>query len=156
MEHLLAAIGASDLAGALRLSRWGYAAVSTAHVTGIAVLVGGILPLDLRLLGLWPRVDAASVIRILVPMAAAGLALAIVSGVLLFIVRPTDYADNPAFLAKIVLVSLGGVSALSAHVLWGRSLDRASAGALRRVGAISMVCWIGALIAGRMIAFVGN
>lgn len=156
MEGLLAALASSDLATALRFSRWGYAAVSTAHVLGIAVLVGGILPLDLRLLGLWPRVEPAALIRVLVPMAVAGVALAMVSGALLFIARPIDYAANVAFLTKITLVSVGVVAALSTHLLWGRRLERASEAALRRIGAISITCWIGALIAGRMIAFTGD
>lgn len=156
MEALLTALASSDLATALRFSRWGYAAVNTAHVLGIAVLVGGILPLDLRLLGLWPRVEAEALHRVLVPMAASGLVLALATGLLLFAVRPVDYAANVAFLAKIVLVAIGIASALSAHMLWGRSLERATGSVRVRVGAVSMLCWIGALIAGRMIAFTGE
>lgn len=156
MESLLTGLASSDVATALRFSRWGYAAVNTGHVFGIALVVGGILPLDLRMLGLWPRVEVASLIRVLVPMAAAGLMLAVVSGCLLFAVRPLDYADNPVFLAKIGLVSLGAASALGAHWLWGLRLQRASAAAKARVGAVSLLCWVGALVAGRMIAFTGG
>lgn len=156
MDSLFTVLASSELAAALRVSRWGYAGVNAAHVLGVAVLVGGILPLDLRLLGLWPRVEATALIRVLVPMAAAGLVLAVVTGTLLFIVRPADYAGNGAFLAKIALVSVGVLSALSSHLLAGWRLERASAAALRRVGAVSMACWIGALIAGRMIAFTGD
>ncbi|WP_420563885.1 hypothetical protein [Thalassobaculum sp.] len=156
MEALLTTLASSDLATALRFSRWGYAAVNTAHVLGIAVLVGGILPLDLRMLGLWPRVEAEALHRVLVPMAAAGLVLALATGFLLFAVRPVDYAANVAFLAKIVLVAIGIASALSAHMLWGRSLEHATGSVRVRVGAVSMLCWIGALVAGRMIAFTGE
>ncbi|SDF93613.1 hypothetical protein [Thalassobaculum litoreum] len=156
MEGLLTGLASSDLATALRFSRWSYAAVNTGHVLGIALLVGGILPLDLRMLGLWPRVEAAALIRVLIPMATAGLVLAGLSGVLLFAVRPLDYAANPAFLAKIGLVSVGAASALCAHWLWGRRLERASASAKARLGAVSMLCWVGALVAGRMIAFTGG
>lgn len=156
MDSLLTVLATSDLAAALRVSRWGYAAVNTAHVLGIAVLVGGILPLDLRLLGLWPRVETAALIRVLVPMAMIGLALAVVSGALLFIVRPIDYAANAVFLTKIVLVSVGAASALSTHLLSGWRLERATPAGLRRVGALSMTCWLGALVAGRMIAFTGD
>lgn len=130
--------------------------MNTAHVFGIAVLVGGILPLDLRLLGLWPQVEAAPLIRVLVPMAAAGLILALCSGVLLFAVRPVEYAANPAFLAKIVLVSVGAASALATHIVWGRRLEGVPRSALVRAGAVSMACWCGALIAGRMIAYTGD
>ena len=43
MEAALAALAATDLAQALRMSRWSYAAVSGLHILGIAVLVGAIL-----------------------------------------------------------------------------------------------------------------
>ncbi|WPZ36331.1 DUF2214 domain-containing protein [Thalassobaculum sp. OXR-137] len=156
MDGLLSALAASEAATALRFSRWSYAAANTAHVLGVAVLVGGILPLDLRLLGLWPRVEAGGLVRVLVPMAAAGLGLAVISGFLLFVVRPLDYAGNTAFLTKIGLISVGAASALSAHAVWGRWLERAGGSVRARVGAVSMLCWIGALIAGRMIAFTGD
>ena len=58
MESLLAAIEATGPAQYLRVSRLGYAAVSGAHILGIAFLVGAILPLNLRLLGFWPSIPA--------------------------------------------------------------------------------------------------
>jgi hypothetical protein len=42
MEEVLAAVEATPLAQYLRTSRWGYAAVSGAHILGIAVLVGAV------------------------------------------------------------------------------------------------------------------
>lgn len=156
MDSWLTALAATEIAGFLRVSRWGYATVNAAHVLGIAVLVGGILPLDLRLLGVWRRVEAAPLIRVLIPMAAGGLALALCSGFLLFSVRPVDYAANPAFLIKIVLVCLGSASAISTHLVWGRHLEGASRFAMMQVAGLSMLCWVGALVAGRMIAFAGD
>ena len=65
----LVALEATALAGALRGSVWAYPLVNAAHILGVALLVRGILPLDLRLLGAW---------RVLTRMAGAGLGLAIV------------------------------------------------------------------------------
>ena len=60
VDAVLAAVEASGLATALRFSRgWGYAAVNTAHVLGVALLVGAAVPLALRLLGLWRGVPLA-------------------------------------------------------------------------------------------------
>ena len=53
MEAFFAALETTAPAQYLRVSRWGYAAVSGAHILGIALLVGAILPLNLRLLGFW-------------------------------------------------------------------------------------------------------
>lgn len=154
MEAALAALAATDLAQALRGTRWGYAAVNGLHILGIALLVGAILPLDLRLLGLWPRVPAALLARVLVPCAAAGLALAMAMGVLLFAVRAPDYAALGVFRAKLALVALGSAGALTLHAAHGTWLVGAPPGRLRAHGALSMTCWLGALACGRAIGFV--
>ena len=72
MDDLLSALQAMPFAQYLRTARWGYAVLNTAHVLGIALLVGAILPLDLRLLGFWPRIPRDDLSRILVPVAVAG------------------------------------------------------------------------------------
>ena len=84
MEALAATVEGLALAEWLRFSRWGYAAVNALHIFGIALLVGAIVPLDLRLLGLWRSVELAPLYRMLSRIAAAGLLLAIASGALLF------------------------------------------------------------------------
>jgi len=84
MEAFLAAVEATAAAQYLRASRWGYAAVSGAHILGIALLVGAILPLNLRLLGFWRSIPRANLLRVLVPVAATGLVLAVFTGPLLF------------------------------------------------------------------------
>lgn len=156
LEAWLTALQGSELALALRFSRWGYALVNTAHVLGIALLVGAIIPLDLRLLGFWSSIERAALIRVLVPVAAIGLALAAMAGFLLFSVRAVDYAALSLFRIKLLLVLAGGGSALTLHYVYGRLLETASRARLVQAAALSMTCWLGALIAGRMIAFVGD
>ena len=63
LDALLAGLEATAVAQTLRTSRWLYAATNTAHIFGIALLVGAIVPLDLRLLGWWPDVPRASRMR---------------------------------------------------------------------------------------------
>jgi len=139
---------------ALRFSRWGYAAVNTGHVLGIALLVGGSVPLALRLFGFWLAVPRAAVARLLSATAGTGLVLALLTGCLLFATRATEYAVNPAFQLKITLVALGAVSTIWAVNRHGRDMEGAGDAAARRAAAISLVCWVGALVSGRLIAFV--
>lgn len=87
LEYFLAALEASAPAEYFRGARWGYAALSAAHALGLALLVGAIVPLDLRLPGFWPDLEHPNIARVLVPVAAAGLALAVSTGSLLFSVR---------------------------------------------------------------------
>ena len=154
MEAALVALAATELAAALRVSRWGYAAVSGLHILGIAVLVGAILPLDLRLLGAWPAVPRPVLARVLVPCAAFGLALAMAMGALLFAVRAPEYAALGVFRAKLALVALGAAGALALHARHGAWLADAPPTRLRAHAALSLTCWLGALACGRAIGFV--
>lgn len=154
METFLAGLEATPLAQYLRHSRWGYAAVSGAHILGIALLVGAIVPLNLRLLGFWEKVRREDLLRVLVPAAATGLALAIVFGAMLFSVRAQEYASIGFFQAKLALIALGIVSALTLHRGYGLLLEGASRARLRSHALVSIACWVGALACGRLIAFV--
>lgn len=156
MDAFLAAIAGSDLATALRHSRWGYAAVNTAHVLGVALLVGAIIPLDLKLLGLWRNVERGALVRVLVPVAVTGLLMAATAGALLFSTRAPEYGALAVFQAKLALITTGVGSALTLHLAHGFALESAGRARLAWAGAISMACWLGALIAGRMIAFAGD
>ena len=153
MEAFFAALEATPPAQYLRVSRWGYAAVSGAHILGIALLVGAILPLNLRLLRLWPSIPRANLLRVLLPIAATGLALAVLTGSLLFSVRALDYAAVGYLQAKVVLVLVALLSALMIHLGYGLTLERASQTRVRFHAVLSLGCWLGALACGRLIAF---
>lgn len=154
MEAILAAVEGSGIAAFLRHGRWSYAAVNAVHIFGIALLVGSILPLDLRFLGLWRQVSIDALARVLVPTAATGLAIAVAAGLLLFSVRAQEYAGNPFLQAKLLLVAAGTSAALAIHAGHGWWLRDASDRRLAWHGAISIACWIAALACGRFIAFV--
>jgi hypothetical protein len=121
-------------------------------VLGVALLVGGIAVLDLRLLGLWRGVPVALLARPTVTVAVAGLALAFATGPLLLIVRATEYVENPFLFWKFgaIVVGLANVAALR---LMGDWRDDRLAGRRRVAGLVSLVAWLGALTAGRMIAY---
>jgi len=148
MWETLAALPPAE---AMRTGRWLYAWVSAAHVAGLALLVGAILPLDLRLIGLRRDLPLAPLAALLVPTAATGLAVALVSGALLFLAGPADYAGRWLFWGKMGLVALGAGSALALHL--GPGLALASPARRRLAGALSLAAWAPALLAGRMLAF---
>lgn len=156
MEAFLAALEGTAVAQVLRFSRWGYAAVNAAHIFGIALLVGSIIPLNLRIFGVWRSIPRWMLVRVLVPVAATGLAIAIVAGLLLFSTRASEYGGNEFLQIKLVLVAVGVTSALALHRVHGFLLE--SAGRRRLIGhaVVSTTCWIGALACGRLIAFAGD
>ena len=148
-----AQVESSQLASYLRFSRWSYAALSAIHILGIAALVGSIIPLNLKLIGAWKDSPLSIVARILVPVAAAGLLMAVLSGALLFSVRPQDYAALEVFQIKMSLVALGIASAIWFHWRRGLTMERAPRRARVMQAGVSMTCWLGALFCGRLIAF---
>lgn len=138
---------------ALATSDWGYPLVSTLHLFGIALLIGGILSVDLRLLGCWRGGFDPTALARLRRIAAAGLLLAVSSGAALFTVRGSEYIENPWLLGKWAFVAAGVANALYFGWRQRRGIVDWDGGAARLAGGTSLLCWLGALVCGRWIAF---
>ncbi|SDU39988.1 hypothetical protein [Stappia sp. ES.058] len=129
-------------------------AALTLHLFGAMVLVGALVPLNLRLLGLWKAAALGDVRRVLSPVAFAGLVLALLGGLALLSQRPFAIAAVPAFQVKMVLIALAGVNALSLRLVpaW-RLLDqvdsRGTISRFRTAGFVSLLCWFGVLALSR-------
>ncbi|MGZ2379181.1 DUF6644 family protein [Rhizobium brockwellii] len=157
MIDILEWLSATTPAVALRRSGTLYMFVNAAHILAIGLLIGAILPLDLRLAGLFRKVPVEIVAPFLSRAAGVGLAAAIVTGFCLFSVRAVEYAANRAFLAKLGLIAIGLLNLSIVHL--GRGWKTAvSTGIVRpglRVSAtLSAAIWIAAVIAGRWIGFL--
>jgi len=154
----LAGLEATALARALRDSVWVYPLVNAGHIAGIALLVGSIVPLDLRLLGAWRSVPLVPLWRVLTRTAAAGLALAVLFGSLLFVTRATEYAASGFFLAKMVVVGAASANAIVLRIGLREDLTRAApggraSGRMRLAGGVSLVAWLTALTLGRLVGY---
>ena len=156
MEALLAAFEGTALAQALRASRWGYAALNAAHIFAIALLIGSVVPLNLRLFGVWRGISREAMVRVLVPVAAGGLILALITGPLLFSVRAREYSEVEFLQVKLIFIAVGVLSTLA--LCWTHGFLLRDAPRARLVGhaVLSTVCWLGALVCGRLIAFAGD
>lgn len=159
MPDVLAWLEASSLGRIMRESGpWTYALVNLAHILGIASLFGAILVLDLRLLGFGRRVPLAPLADAAVPVAKAGFALAVASGIGLISANATEYEGNPFLLIKFPAIAVGVVNAvlLGRSASW-RAVRAGSAGAPSRrvalMGGVSLTSWLTALAAGRMIGY---
>jgi hypothetical protein len=150
-------LSATTPAVALRRSGTLYMFVNAAHILAIGLLLGAILPLDLRLAGFFRKVPVEIVAPFLSRAAGVGLAAAIVTGFCLFSVRAVEYAGNSAFLAKLGLIALGILNLSIVHLGRGwkmvLSLGIVRPG-LRFSAALSAAIWIAAVIAGRWIGFL--
>lgn len=150
-------LAATPVARLLITSSTAYLLVNAVHILSIGMLFGAILALDLRLLDLARAVPLPLIAPYLSRLAGTGLALAIVTGLCLFSVRPVEYATNPAFLWKVGLIGLGMINIVSVHRGrgWTAILDGGSPTTALRVSAvISIVIWMAAIVAGRWIGFL--
>jgi hypothetical protein len=117
------------------------------------LLLGSILPLDLRLLGFFRRFPLEVLQPFLARMAAASLVLAVVTGLWLFSVKPAEYLGNDAFRWKVAVLGIALANVAFQH---GRSIARSFelTPATRARAAVSLCLWLSALVAGRWIGFL--
>ena len=149
----------TGLAAGIRNSLFVFPLLESAHVIGLALVVGTIAVIDLRLLGL------ASIERSFRRMASdvlkwtwAAFALTALTGSLMFITNAVVYFHNVYFRAKMVLLVLAGLNILVFELTAGRTMHRwdqaPSAPRIgRAVAALSLVIWIAVIFAGRIIGF---
>lgn len=149
-----AALESLPLAVVLRGSTWAYPLINAGHILGVALLVGGIVPLDLRLLGGWPTVPLAPLWRVLVSTAGAGLGLAAICGSLLFITRATTYVNSSLFAAKMAFVGIGLANALILHrSARSKPIPAQLSWSSRLQAALSLFVWLMVLTLGRLVGY---
>ena len=161
MEHqpaapIFQALQESALGHVMRSSPALYPAVEILHILGFVVLVGSILALDLRVLGLGRAIAIQPMAQLLLPVSRFGFLLAISMGLLLFSADAAHVVRNPAFQTKLLLIAAALVNIVIAHAgPWRRVADwrpEASGGA-KVTALVSLLLWPGAVCAGRLIAY---
>lgn len=160
---ILTTIASSDLAVFLRGSFWTYPLINAAHILGIALLTGAIVPLDLRLMGLIRRGRIRTLAQVLVPVAASGLAIAAVSGALLFMVKPVEYARTDLFIYKLAVIGLGliNIGWVRSNPRWAELVQKDESilnasepnRKLRIAGGVSIAAWLTVLVLGRLTGY---
>lgn len=145
---------ASALGAFARSEGWTYAVANTLHVLGVATLFGAILAYDLRMLGLAGRaLPLAAAAGLLLPLARAGFAVALPSGLVLLAADASHVAVNPAFRVKAALIALALLNVLAFHALARRGGAGDDAPALRASALLSLALWPAVIACGRLIAY---
>ena len=138
---------------------WTYAIVNLSHVLGISTLFGSILVLDLRLVGVGRRIPLSALSSAIVPVATAGFCIAATTGIGLLATKATEYVGNPFLLIKFPAIALGlvNVAVFKRSEAWRAHYERDLTGREQRqlaiMGGLSLLCWLTAITAGRMIAY---
>jgi hypothetical protein len=128
------------------------------HFVGLCLLFGVVLLLNLRLLGFIKGVAFADVNRLL-PWGMAGLGINIVTGMLFFLASPEQYTQNSAFVWKIGVMMIAGVSLLY-PTMSDRARGLTAQGRAPLVGQViaagSICLWIGVIFLGRFLPYLGS
>ncbi len=130
---------------------YAYPALEVLHITGIALLLGNLVLLELRVWGLARELPMAPLARLSLGLSLAGFVLAAASGLVMFAAHPGEMLANRAFVIKLGLLMLAGTNAAAFHARGG--LQRADAMA-RAQTVLSLGLWLGAIICGRWIAYL--
>jgi len=154
----LAALEGSGLGQAMRQWLWLYPAVETVHLVGIALLVGSIAVLDLRLLGFSRSVPVRKLAAHVLPWTLASFGLIIPSGFAMFAAHASDLIGNPVFGLKIALILAAGANAGLFHATVYRGaqawdVDTMPPFAARAAAALSLLLWIAVIACGRLLAY---
>jgi hypothetical protein len=151
------ALQESALGHTMRSSPALYPAVEILHIIGFIVLVGSILALDLRLLGLARAIPIQPMAQLLLPMSRFGFLLAISMGFLLFSADASHVVRNPAFQSKLILIAAALVNVVVAQLgPWRRMAQWGSEapGSAKVTALLSLLLWLGVVCAGRLIAYM--
>lgn len=151
MTDLLTSIEGTALAAWVRESPsiWAYATILTLHTVGLAIVVGANVVVDLRLLGFAPRVPVAS-LRALFPIMWAGFALNFASGLLLFMADATTKSVQRVFWGKLACITLALLVARAVS----KRIRLEDLGDLRALAVVSLLLWAGAIVSGRLMAYL--
>jgi hypothetical protein len=155
MEQIFVWLEATPLSTWLRESPslWAFPFVLILHTVGLAFFVGTNVAWDVRVLGFSLGIPLEALRRYFLVM-WAGFWINAFSGVLLLIAYPTKALTNPLFYAKLALIAFGIVLAFRIRREVSGLAARADAPPMARMlAAVSLVCWIAVIFAGRLLAY---
>ena len=137
-------------------SLWAYPTVLTLHTVGLGIVVGASTVVDLRLLGYARRIRLASLVP-LFPLMTVAFALNAATGIMLFMADATTKSKQPVFFVKLVLIFAALWCTMQVRTVvatnHGRGDDHVPARA-HRLAWITLLLWIGAITAGRLMAYL--
>ena len=155
---ILEAIQNTGFADWMRVSEWGYPIILTLHSIGLAMVVGVLFVIDLRILGV-PRSLPILPLRQLMTLVWLGFVLNLITGLCLFSADAVKFFESPTFRFKLasVFAGVGLAVFLSSSVLGvGDKFDRREAvipACAKVFASLSLLMWLAAICLGRYVAY---
>ena len=131
-------------------SLWAYPVLLSAHITGLAVIVGIIAMRDFHLLGFINGVTEANFLE-LKKLAYCGFLINGISGIMLFASQASYLSTNLPFLVKLFFIGSGMLLASKIYKKIEKNTGRTST---KILAILSLFSWFSAITAGRLIAYI--
>ena len=141
--------------------QWSWPILETLHFTGMCLLFGPIIIMDLRLLG-FDRLSLSSAsVHTLIPLTITGFAINLLTGIIFLFGDPYRYAMNISFFIKFWLIIAAGINAIYFWLKVTPILERIGPHedpptSIKVVGLLSLLLWTGVLFFGRLIPYLGT
>jgi len=127
-----------------------YPALEVGHLFGVALVIGNLALIELRVWGAGASLDAATLARLSLSLVIAGFGLAALSGLLMFATQAQELLANRAFTLKMLLLGCAACNAAWFHSRQSlQRLDRTA----RVLATVSLLLWVSILACGRWIAY---
>ena len=158
LEQALARLQDLYLPTQIRESDWLFPSIETVHVFALVLVVGTIMSVDLRLLGVANKERPFSQVAAeMLPWTWVAFSIAALAGMLMFSSKALTYYGNIPFRLKMVCLLLAGINMAMFHGLGTRHLEAWDRGrppvAAKLAGGASLLLWTTIVAAGRWIGF---
>jgi hypothetical protein len=145
-------------ATAIKESALVFPLIEGSHILALSFSVGMVMVLDLRLLRICFRNQAASLVMAqLMPWTMAGFAVMLLTGILLFATQAVKAWGNTFFRVKMLLLVLSGINALYYQLKYYPKMPEwdctATPFGVRLIALLSLIFWIGVIACGRTMAY---
>src|SRR5687768_12628106 len=159
-ESLIAYLKATPVADLMNKTRWAWPISETIHFVGLALLIGVVAPLDVRLMGFMKGVSIEALHR-LVPWAIVGFVLNLITGLMFLAGAPEQYLGNVSWWFKVAFLLIAGLNMVAFEVTqrskaFDMPPDAVTSWSMKAIGAVSLTSWVMVLYWGRMLPFAGG
>ncbi|MFL2872498.1 MAG: hypothetical protein ACJZ8M_04110 [Pseudohongiellaceae bacterium] len=160
IEALTEEMMASNLTQWIQATYWLWPILEIFHFFGLTLLMGGLIIVDLRMIGFLSYIGLEEVKKLL-PLVIFGFLVNLITGVLFLFGDPSRYSINIGFQIKMILVLLAGCNAAIYHLkveplFSNLNLTDRLPLAIKITGFTSLTLWAGVLLLGRLIPYVGT
>jgi uncharacterized membrane protein len=139
-------------------SKWMWPSCETLHFVGLSLLMGVVLLVDLRMMGLMKSISFPILHRLL-PWGILGFGINVLTGLLFFIGQPDQYIKSVPFQWKMALVLIAGANALYFTIfdeVWRLAPGDEAPMQAKVAAGSAVILWVAIMWCGNMLPFIGD